>query len=311
MKRAIVVLSAVGAALLAAPTCCANCVERIALTNGAESCLVDALGGRVLSYRVGGEELLWQGDSAMREGEPWVHGGIPLAWPWFGRIGNGDADIHGYAWKSEFRVVERTAGRVVLSLETESASLRYEIELSDGLSLRAETTNKSGFPYPMSVAFHPYFRVGERDRVSVEGIDAAPVLVTNAVDRGARFVAAAPQRTYLMRDAELDRTVCIEAWNSTGVNLWNPGVEKNCPGFIPGDEWRRFVAVEPYSMGFNRFLVLKPQEKHVLKMRVRLLAGTTKQAIRSLPDKSRLLNMCRHAIALAAPFWYNSTPMLS
>ena len=278
MKHAIVGLEVLGAALLAAPTCCANCAERITLTNGTETCLVDTIGGRVLSYRVGGEELLWQGDLSARASGPWVHGGIPLAWPWFGRLGSGDADIHGYAWKSEFRVVERKACKVVLSLETESASLRYEIELSDGLSLCAETTNKSVFPYPMSVAFHPYFRVGERDRVSIEGVYDIPVPVTNAVDCGVRFDAASPRKTYLMHDAELNRTVCIEAENSTGVNLWNPGAEKNCPGFIPGDEWRHFVAVEPYARGVNRFLVLRPQERHVLRMKVRIVDGTTDHA---------------------------------
>ena len=243
---------------------------QIVLTNGTATCSIDTLGGRVLSCRVDGEELLLQGGAATREGGPWVHGGIPLAWPWFGRIGSGDADIHGYAWKSEFRVVERMADKLVLSLETGSASLKYEIALSDGLSLCVETTNKSGFPFPMGVAFHPYFRVGERDSVSVEGIYDIPVLVTNAVDRGVKFGAAVPKKTYCIHDAALDRTILIEVENSTGVNLWNPGFEKNCPGFIPGDEWRRFVAVEPYAMGVNRFLVLKPQEKHVLLMKARI-----------------------------------------
>lgn len=244
---------------------------QIVLTNGTMTCLIDTLGGRVLSCRVDGKELLWQGGAATRESGPWAHGGISLAWPWFGRIGSGDADIHGYAWKSGFRVVERMADKVVLSLETESASLRYEIALSDGLSLCAETTNKSGFPFPIGVAFHPYFRVGERDRVSAEGIYDVPVLVTNAVDRGVKFGAAVPKKTYRIHDAAFNRTVLVEVENSTGVNLWNPGAEMKCPGFIPGDEWRRFVAVEPYAMGVNRFLVLKPQEKHVLRMKARIV----------------------------------------
>ena len=242
--------------------------EQIALTNGTSTCSIDTLGGRVISCCINGEELLWQGGSTVCANEPWVHGGIPIAWPWFGRIGGGEADIHGYAWKNEFRVMERTASRAVLSFETESASLRYEIELSDGLSLCVETISKSNFPYPMSVAFHPYFRVGERDRVLIEGIEDVPVAVTNAVDRGVGFDAAVPQKTYRIRDAARDRTICIVAENSTGVNLWNPGVEKKCPGIIPGDEWRRFVAIEPYARGFNRFLVLKPQGRHVLRMKV-------------------------------------------
>ena len=242
--------------------------EQIALVNGKETCLVDTFGCRVVSYRVDGEEMLWQGGSVMRWNEPWVHGGIPVVWPWFGRLGAGDADIHGYAWKSEFRVLERTAGGVLLCLETESALLKCRIEISGGLSLCAETTSRSEFPFPMSVAFHPYFRVGERDRVSVEGIGDIPVPVTNAVDRGTSFDAVVPKKTYRIRDSALDRTICIEAENSTGVNLWNPGDDKKCPGVIPGDEWRRFVAVEPYARGVNRFLVLKPHGRHVLRMKV-------------------------------------------
>ena len=158
----------------------------------------------------------------MRESEPWVHGGIPIAWPWFGRIGGGDVNIHGYAWRNEFRVAERMVDKVVLSLETESASLRYEIALLDGLSLCAETTNKSLFPYPMGIAFHPYFFVGERDQISIDGIYDIPVLVTNAVDSDARFDAVEPKRTYSINDAALKLTICIEVVNSMGVNLWNP-----------------------------------------------------------------------------------------
>ena len=243
--------------------------EQIALTNGAETCLVDTLGGRVISYSVDGEELLWQNKFPPRANEPWVHGGIPLAWPWFGRIGGGDSDIHGYAWRSAFRIVERSGSRVLLSLDTESALLKCEVELSNGLSLCAETTNKSEFPYPMSMAFHPYFRVGDLDRVFVEGIDGVSLSITNAVDRCVKFDGALPERNYRINDPALGRTICIQAGNSTGVNLWNPGPKVKCPGTIPGDAWRSFVAVEPFAMGTNRFLVLKPGANHILRMKVR------------------------------------------
>ena len=33
--------------------------EQIVLTNGPASCVVDTFGGRVISCRVGGEELIW------------------------------------------------------------------------------------------------------------------------------------------------------------------------------------------------------------------------------------------------------------
>ena len=58
----------------------------------------------------------------------------------------------------------------------------------------------------------------------------------------------------------------IVSEGATGLNLWNPGREKLCPGVIPGDEWRRFIAVEPFAMGVNRFLVLPAGGRHMLKM---------------------------------------------
>ena len=255
------------ARILSAPSSADPTVQ---LTRGDARCTVDLRGGRILSYVAGGEEILWNEGEAFDPSALWIHGGIPLAWPWFGRFGKGDESIHGYAWKRTFGVRERTPSRLVLSFETDAAVLDYTVELAeDGLSLRAQTTNKSQFPFPFSVAFHPYFRVGERDRVTVEGIGAEPIPVTNAVDGVRKFAAPEASRTYRIRDRALNRTLCIESENSTGVNLWNPGFEKDCPGVVPGDGWRRFVAVEPFAMGLNRFYVLAPGESHVLTMKVR------------------------------------------
>lgn len=38
---------------------------------------------------------------------------------------------------------------------------------------------------------------------------------------------------------------------------------------IPGDGWRRFVSVEPYATGANRFFVLERGETRDLRMSVR------------------------------------------
>ena len=243
--------------------------EVIALTNGSERCAIDTQGGRVLSYAVDGQELLWMPEGELGDDPIWRHGGIPIAWPWFGRIGKGDENIHGYAWKQPLVVKSRAADGLVLSLKTESAVLEYSIRIDNGLSLALQTTNMSAFDLPIGVAFHPYFRVGERDRTFVSGIDTDAIAVTNAIDRGVRFDAVKPCCAYLLADRARNLLVRISAENSSGVNLWNPGREKQCPGVVPADEWRHFVAVEPYAMGQNRFLVLKPKQVHVLKMKVK------------------------------------------
>jgi len=245
--------------------------ERIELSDGNARCVVDTLGGRLISYSVGGEEALWYPE---REDDSpdalWRHGGIPLAWPWYGRLGNGEANIHGYVWKNQMKVVSRTQNALTLAFETESARLEYAIRLGEVLQLSLRTVNKSAYDFPFTVAFHPYFRVGERDRVLIEGMEAQPIPCTNAVDAGVNFGGPLPRRDLLVRDGALRRVLRITAEDATGANLWNPGVEKDCPGVIPGDEWRRFVAVEPYVKGAYRMWVLRPGEENVLKMSVRI-----------------------------------------
>jgi len=211
--------------------------------------------------------MLWTPDSDPAGPADWKHGGIPLAWPWFGRLGDGDSHIHGYAWKSDFRVSARTGNSVVMAMETECAALEHEVRLREGaLTLELRTRNKSMFALPLSVAFHPYFRVGERDETTVEGFAAGLVQVTNSVDRGVSFGAPSPRHECVLHDNARHGSLRIISEGATGLNMWNPGPEKLCPGVIPGDEWRRFVAVEPLARGTNRFLVLDPGESHVLRM---------------------------------------------
>jgi glucose-6-phosphate 1-epimerase len=210
-------------------------------------------------------------DAEVARSSDWQHGGIPVAWPWFGRLGEGDSHIHGYAWKSDFRVVTRSRNAAVLAFETESATLEYEIRLGESLSLELRTKNRSKFPFPVGVAFHPYFRVGERDATVIDGFaDDGSVPVTNSVDRSVRFGLPVPRRECIIHDQSRKLAVKIVSEGATGLNLWNPGAEKLCPGVIPGDEWRRFVAVEPFAMGMNRFFVLSADESLRLKMSVSL-----------------------------------------
>ena len=242
--------------------------EQVALSNGAETCLVDTCGARVLSYAVGGTEVIWDMDARLSGGTPWRHGGIPIAWPWFGRLGSGEDSIHGYAWKSPFKIKSQSKDSIALELEAEGLRLEYSIELLDGLRLMMRTTCTSAFPQPIGMAFHPYFRVGERDMTVLEGVYDGPVLCTNTVDSGVRFGEVLPRKEYLLHDRARQLSVRITATGSTGVNVGNPGAEKQCPGVIEGDEWRRFVAVEPYALGVNRFMVLRTGQQHELGMTV-------------------------------------------
>ena len=260
MKKAVIVL------LPAIVSAVCVRAERIVLEKGDIRCEVETLGARVVSYSVRGVELLWMPEGGSADCRVWRHGGIALAWPWFGRLGAGDRHVHGYAWKSDFKISSRTAHSAVLTLTTESAALEYAIRLDGALVLELKTTTLSKFDLPVGMAFHPYFRVGERDVAVIEGFDVSCVQVTDSVDRSVRFDPVPPRHECIVRDIARNMALKIVSEGATGLNLWNPGREKLCPGVIPGDEWRRFIAVEPFAMGVNRFLVLPAGGRHMLKM---------------------------------------------
>jgi len=264
MRRLLIVLAACTALTLFA--------ERVEVKTSSSSCSVETLGARVISLRLGDQELLWNDKPVQLTDPLWAHGGIPVAWPWFGRLKpDVDRDIHGTAWKREFTVVSKEESaeksRLVLALKGEKADLEYAIELGRAAKLTLLTRNKSTEVFNLSMAFHPYFAVGERDCVTVEGATKEPLRFSKALDDV--FEAdATEQATYRIVDAVLGRTISIEGVGVSGVNLWNPGPEKKCPGTIPGDEWRRFVCVEPMLRGDGKFVALAPGECRTFAMTI-------------------------------------------
>jgi len=243
--------------------------------NGSK-CRVNPKGGRILSLVQDGDEVLWNAEPMQQEAKDWAHGGIPICWPWFGD--NGKGVIHGSAWRKHFTVAEKNvdAGKaeVVLTLCEGTAELRYRVTLADTLRLEATVRNCGKDDYTFTIGYHPYFRATERDRVIVRDIDGldfeddpsfpnpqkgrwtGDMYVTNYVDRILSLPAG--RTTVGVDGVRSGRALAVSSENLTGLNVWNPGPEKNCPGNVPGDSWRRFVCVEPVRCGDAGVVKLAP-----------------------------------------------------
>ena len=284
MRRLVAVLVCVAAVVA--------CAEIVELRTAAASCCVELEGARITSFKVEDKELLWNAEPIQLAAKDWAHGGIPVCWPWFGV--NEKGEIHGYAWCRRFCIRSRCEGadrsEMNLYLNSGGARLDYRIALSDVLTLELLTTNIGTNDFRFSTGFHPYFRVAERDRSTVSGLDGlafeddpsrvAPergvwhglLAVTASVDRifkvMPKFDGARRERPFAAKltDELGGGSVSVEAWGASDVNVWNPGFEKNCPGFVPGDSWRRFVCVEPIVVGQEGTVTLKPGASHRLKM---------------------------------------------
>ncbi len=266
--------------------------ETVELRTAAASCKVELDGARITSYKVAGEEMLWNAEPMQLTAKDWAHGGIPVCWPWFGVDEKGA--IHGFAWRRRFCIRNRRDGEdrseINLFLNVDGARLDYRIALGDALTLELVTSNTGTNDFRFSAGFHPYFAVAARDRSAVEGMDGmsfeddpsrpAPergvwrgtLAVTASVDRIFKVLPKFDQEyrelPFASKLVESGRAISVEAWGASDVNVWNPGFEKNCPGNVPGDSWRRFVCVEPILVGEDGSGSLKPGVARSLKMTV-------------------------------------------
>jgi len=271
-------MNAMKSALLTVVSCaCMPLVAaRIDLRTDCASCSIETVGARVISFKgPDGAEALWNADPAQLTDPLWAHGGIPLCWPWYGR--NGSADIHGTAWRRPFSVVSRDERRdrceLVLARDEGDIRLEYVLTLRDTLKMELKTTNRGSSCFYFSAAFHPYILLGERDKAEVAGLTPSLLPLTRAMD-DAYPVQPGSCSVYRLHDHALDRTIFLFFENATEANIWNPGEEKDCPGMVPGDGWRRFVCIEPTLGEALRPVVLKAGESVSLMLGLDVRKGS-------------------------------------
>ena len=285
----------------------ADTPEVISLYTQSSSAEVSLMGGRVISFKTKGEELLWTPQAWSYADNKWCHGGIPICWPWFGRVGPvTNCTIHGFAWHSRFAVRKKniTANRSELVLGLKSSDLQskewpydfdleYTIVLTDKLNLHIKTKNTGDKSFKFTGGFHPYFFIGDRDRTVVTGTDGlkfrdsrvskvfndvwkGDMKLLSSFDHVFAEVKAAPSHTIV--DPVLDRRITGTSSGVTRLVVWNPGVEgaaykKPGPGDLAIGDWRHLVCVEPAVIGNDVAIDLQPGATHVMSTEISLVKG--------------------------------------
>lgn len=142
----------------------------VALAAGDASAAFALRGAELLSWRVAGRELLWQGDPAH-----WAER-APVLFPVIGASAGGAVRVggrsfpmprHGFARELPFVLVERRPDAVRLRLDESATTLRhypfrFRLDVAaaltaDRLSLRLTVANADERPMPYAVGFHPGF----------------------------------------------------------------------------------------------------------------------------------------------------------
>jgi aldose 1-epimerase len=169
-----------------------------------QAVIVPGAGFQCLSYRIGSLDIVvGPKDPVVEWQQHPFQTGIPILFPWPGRIADGrfsyggrelqfpindphhNCAIHGLTYSRSFAVTKRGPYYVGGILDSRSDAdlsrtwpfpflLELEYEIGDGLRLRAAVTNVGDAPMPFGLGAHPYFHApldpgGTRGAMQIQG----------------------------------------------------------------------------------------------------------------------------------------------
>ncbi|CAH1533176.1 Putative glucose-6-phosphate 1-epimerase [Vibrio harveyi] len=246
-------------------------------------------GGHVVSFTPAGkEDLIWMSEKAIFDGKAALRGGIPVCWPWFGRIA---APAHGFARTAEWELVEHRENDngVIVELalfpteETHDIwphmfDARLMVEISDQLKVTLKVTNIDDAEWTFSGALHTYLNVGDIKQAQTTGMgpeyidslkegeicQGGDVLqLTDTIDR----VYTQPEAQILVKDAVLNRTLSVENQGHNSAVLWNPwATGAQGMGDMADNGYETMLCVEStvHAPGIKQGKTLQPGETHEL-----------------------------------------------
>ncbi|PTO93578.1 D-hexose-6-phosphate mutarotase [Vibrio splendidus] len=250
---------------------------------------ISLFGGHVVSFQPQGQQdLIWMSQQAKFDGKTALRGGIPVCWPWFGRIA---APAHGFARSSEWQLVEHReseAGVIVsLGLKPNEETLavwphqfdaRLNVEIGDQLKVTLDVKNTDSQPWTFSGALHTYLNVGDIHNTTTTGMGAeyidslqggkicqggSELVLTDTIDR----VYTQPEAQIFVADKNLDRTLTVENHGHNSAVLWNPWAEgATAMGDMQDDGYLTMMCVEStlHAPSLEAGKTLQPGESHQL-----------------------------------------------
>lgn len=170
-------------------------MERITITDGCglSATVIPERGATAVSLVKDGVEFLYCNEENLNSAER-PRCGIPFLFPIFGRLKEAhyelegktyDMEIHGFGHTSAWQVVSRSSDELILALDASAQTLgqypfRFRVTLrfraeNGGLTIAQCYENMDVKPMPFNYGFHPYFRVEQLEKATVEADAQAQV----------------------------------------------------------------------------------------------------------------------------------------
>lgn len=252
-----------------------NGFEVVEVQNSHATAGIALQGAHIFSFVAHGKsELLWISKASTFEHGKAIRGGIPICWPWFGFAEDKTLPQHGFArttlWEFEGSQDDE---KLFFKLTTDELTAKLTIVITDKLTLKLTTTNKSSQAFRLSQAFHTYFAITEITNISISGLDKKEYI--DALDwerktqNGDIKFDKEVDRVYLGVDNGVslhdeNRTINITNDGSSSAVVWNPWIEKTKRmGNMLDDDYKEFVCIESAN-AFDDTRVLKSGESHKL-----------------------------------------------
>ena len=250
----------------------------------------------------GGTEVLFRPADMAFRGTADNRGGIPVCWPWFGRNGEEGSLAHGFARYTAFEVRgthESSDGTsIVLGLppsdETRKTwpydcDLEYTVELGRELRLKLETKNVGMKAAWITEGLHPYWKVSDRRKVAVTGLDGLPYCFADLGREATAkwkgdFIPATHydhvfwrgDRAATVVDPGAGREIRVSGTGYNKYVIWTPPEFKagDFENLMPENAFD-FVCVEPATLFREDGYSLEPGKSHVTEVRVSCKRGAS------------------------------------
>lgn len=248
---------------------------RIRAADGAQA-IVTLYGAHLISWQSDGVERLFCSERSALDGSRAIRGGVPVIFPQF--AARGDGMRHGFARVSQWRVAGQADGYASFELTpadllpAHAAAWPHQFKLTLTVTLQAQALqitlqidNQGDDAFAFSSALHTYFAVPELSAVTVGGVEDAPLVMADFIDRIYQNVAG-PLTISTGRD-----TLRLEQRGFTDAVVWNPGAaDAAALADMDDEEYRQFVCVEAALIDP---LTLAPGQKWRGEHRIKLSAS--------------------------------------
>jgi len=211
----------------------------LVITHPLSSAAISLQGAHLLYWqpKESSKPIIWLSENTLFKKGTAIRGGIPICWPWFGKVAE---PAHGFARITEWQLVSCSENEdgvdILLSLKDDEQTRQhwphtFELTLKLHLGQNCQLELASQGDFKATAALHSYFGISDISAITVSGLGdsyeerlttinepkvAGEMTFDQTVDR----VYTHPQSISLIKDK--DQTIKITHINHSDVVTWTP-----------------------------------------------------------------------------------------